>query len=278
MGIPASSAAHDGDDEPGVGPPSGCVRSLAKHFHRRANSQVISCFAAFSPLRTLLTRDLQLHRRPRYHVRHNVGYVLALAAPVRVGCRPLPRLLRRHDHSIRRHLVVRPGDRRLFLPRHNVRRATCGCAAAVTCALRARRYNFRLAYRDSRGVRQSNPSDIAKNYVTGWFLLDFVACLPVNHIAAAVNTEGKDDGQFNTKFIKVLRLLRLSKLLRLARIKRMLEKYSNSYVLQQYLAVFMLLIIIVFTTHFLTCFWFLVGAFQLSIHRRAHAARCTLSD
>ena len=109
-------------------------------------------------------------------------------------------------------------------------------------------------------------------------MLDFVACLPVNHIAAAVNTEGKDDGQFNTKFIKVLRLLRLSKLLRLARIKRMLEKYSNSYVLQQYLAVFMLLIIIVFTTHFLTCFWFLVGAFQLSIHRRAHAARCTLSD
>ena len=146
------------------------------------------------------------------------------------------------------------------------------------CSPRAHRYNFRLAYRDSRGVRQSNPSDIAKNYVTGWFLLDFVACLPVNHIAAAVNTEGKDDGQFNTKFIKVLRLLRLSKLLRLARIKRMLEKYSNSYVLQQYLAVFMLVIIIVFTTHFLTCFWFLVGAFQLSIHRRAHAARCTLSD
>ena len=92
--------------------------------------------------------------------------------------------------------------------------------------------NFRTAYVNSKGIREVNSRKIAQNYVTGWFILDFVSCIPVGHITTIIehtSAAGADDeaGADNMKALKAIRLLRMSKLLRLARIKRILQKYES---------------------------------------------------
>ena len=38
--------------------------------------------------------------------------------------------------------------------------------------------NFRIAYYDENGVRESRPTYIARNYLCGWFAVDLTSCLP----------------------------------------------------------------------------------------------------
>ena len=38
--------------------------------------------------------------------------------------------------------------------------------------------NFRTAYYDEHGLRESRPKYIAAKYMKGWFLIDVVSCLP----------------------------------------------------------------------------------------------------
>ena len=38
--------------------------------------------------------------------------------------------------------------------------------------------NFRTAYYDENGLRESRPEYIAKHYMQGWFPIDLVSCLP----------------------------------------------------------------------------------------------------
>ena len=92
--------------------------------------------------------------------------------------------------------------------------------------------NFRTAYCDSSGVRQSGSKHIAMKYLKGWFVVDFIAAVPVQHITYAANS---GDEQSDTRALKILRLVRLSRMLRVARIKRIMERYQNSYMIQQYL-------------------------------------------
>lgn len=131
--------------------------------------------------------------------------------------------------------------------------------------------NFRTAYVNSKGVRETRPRTIAKNYICGWFFIDFVSCIPVGHISYAIEqaalsgaTSSTADGADaaspdNLKALKSLRLLKLSKMLRLARLKRIMQKYENLMVVQEYMGIFFMLAVIVFTAHFLTCIWYSVG-------------------
>ena len=118
-------------------------------------------------------------------------------------------------------------------------------------------YNFRLAFWTEKVVRVSNGWSIAANYFKGWFVLDFVAGVPIGHIMAAT---GMDGNSGNTRVLKIVRLVRLGRMLRVVKIKRMLEKRQDSAKLQQYLAIIALSLIIVVTVHLLSCLWFLAGS------------------
>ena len=145
---------------------------------------------------------------------------------------------------------------------------------------------FRTAYVNAKGIRESRPKVIAQNYLKGWFVIDFFSCIPVGHIAtllepsaqelatdalarnlaqAAAGSQGgtvlleSSSNSNNLRALKALRLVRLSKMLRLARLKRIMQKYENLMVLQQYMGLIVMLCVIVFTAHFLTCIWFAVG-------------------
>jgi len=131
--------------------------------------------------------------------------------------------------------------------------------------------NFRTAFVNSKGVRETDPRMIAKSYLRGWFAIDFVSCIPVGHISYAIEQAALADisaseaggtdsaSPDNLKALKSLRLLKLSKMLRLARLKRIMQKYENLMVVQQYMGIFFMLGVIVFTAHFLTCIWYSVG-------------------
>eukprot|EP01051_Picozoa_sp_SAG22_P018353 SAG22_NODE_3066_length_1969_cov_1.256684_3_plen_152_part_01 len=112
--------------------------------------------------------------------------------------------------------------------------------------------NFRLAYYDERGIRMSDPKIVARTYVySGWFALDVVAGFPIQHVLDAVEEDNKQAGTGDTRLLKIIRLVRLARMLRVAKIKRMLDKYQNSYVIQQYFSYVILFVMIIFTAHFL---------------------------
>jgi hypothetical protein len=70
--------------------------------------------------------------------------------------------------------------------------------------------NFRTGYFDD-GSLQMDPSQIARNYLTGWLTIDIVSCLPITYIMQLVEAfaDDNEDGQsgVNVKVFKILRLL-----------------------------------------------------------------------
>ena len=54
--------------------------------------------------------------------------------------------------------------------------------------------NFRTAYFDrASGILITGPGNIARNYLTGWFTIDLLSCLPISYIALALKSADDDD-------------------------------------------------------------------------------------
>ena len=133
--------------------------------------------------------------------------------------------------------------------------------------------NFRTAFWDARGTLEGDLIAIRKHYIgggtelmggyfpLGWFLIDFVSCLPVGYISVFVELANPDadTSKSNFRAFKTLRLLRLAKLLRITRVKKILEKYEDSFDANQYLGLLFTLFTIIFMAHMMACFWYMVG-------------------
>jgi hypothetical protein len=75
--------------------------------------------------------------------------------------------------------------------------------------------NFLTAIEDSRGTLIKDYKRIASIYLTGWFFLDFTACIPIDQIMTLISAESSGSE------VKLARLARLYRLWRLVRIMRM---------------------------------------------------------
>ncbi|KAM9617241.1 voltage-gated inwardly rectifying potassium channel KCNH3 isoform 4-T4 [Morphnus guianensis] len=103
--------------------------------------------------------------------------------------------------------------------------------------------NFRTTFVSKSGQVVLEPRAVARHYLAGWFLLDLVAALPFDLLAACrVNYVG-------AHLLKTVRLLRLLRLL------PNLDRYS------QYSAVVLALLMVVFglLAHWVACGWFFLG-------------------
>jgi hypothetical protein len=116
--------------------------------------------------------------------------------------------------------------------------------------------NMRTSFYDRNGFRENRPRKMAEHYLRGWFFIDFTSCLPIGYMQYLVDDAGTDG---NFKAVKAFRLMKMSKMLRLARIKRILAKYGSDVNFQQYFNVGITLFGIVFLTHLLACFYYLIG-------------------
>eukprot|EP01043_Picozoa_sp_COSAG02_P001880 COSAG02_NODE_41_length_47431_cov_32.449204_23_plen_1095_part_00 len=125
--------------------------------------------------------------------------------------------------------------------------------------------NFRTAFVDKHGHREGRPREIAKRYVKGWFVIDFVSCLPVQYlqyiVEASQGIDPADGGGAGdqVKVLKSLRLMRLAKMLRVARLRKMIAKYSDEMQTAQWLPAITMLVLILFLCNILACSWYFVG-------------------
>lgn len=90
--------------------------------------------------------------------------------------------------------------------------------------------NFLSSYEDPvTGLPIISIKKIAKNYLTGWFILDFLAVLPVGLVEKAFA------GGENLKLARLARLPRLYRLIRILRMVKMLRVFRKSSQLKEWI-------------------------------------------
>lgn len=123
--------------------------------------------------------------------------------------------------------------------------------------------NCRTSYYDANGFRENRPDRILKNYLKGWFFIDFFSCLPFGYVQYFFPEQGTggESGGDPYKAVKAARLMKLSKMMRLARLKRILMRHGSDTNFQQWMPIMFTTFLIIFLTHMLACFHFFVGGF-----------------
>eukprot|EP01048_Picozoa_sp_COSAG05_P006509 COSAG05_NODE_424_length_9929_cov_25.816378_6_plen_845_part_00 len=124
--------------------------------------------------------------------------------------------------------------------------------------------NFNTCVVTKQGDLQIDRKEIAREYISTWFALDFVSCLPVHY---ATFLPGMEEGNSDLKANKVIRLLRLArmlKLLRLARINRLMQKYEEIvFKIKNSLKLLRIVFVMVIVGHWMCCLWYLIGSLEL---------------
>ena len=91
---------------------------------------------------------------------------------------------------------------------------------------------FFTGYIDESGSVELKQRKIVTHYLRGWFMVDFIALIPVDLIIANTESQVVDESQLTgseTNVLKAFRLLRLAKIARLLRATRIFRyiRYSK---------------------------------------------------
>eukprot|EP00931_Biecheleriopsis_adriatica_P121598 TRINITY_DN9665_c0_g2_i1.p1 TRINITY_DN9665_c0_g2~~TRINITY_DN9665_c0_g2_i1.p1 ORF type:complete len:666 (-),score=125.89 TRINITY_DN9665_c0_g2_i1:134-2131(-) len=107
---------------------------------------------------------------------------------------------------------------------------------------------------------------IAKNYVRGWFVLDFVSTVPWGDLAALFSG-GEGGGSSGAaklmKIMKFLRIMRLMRMLRMAKLRAIweqVETYMASIVFTQSMALIKVFCTVLALCHWFACLFWMVGS------------------
>lgn len=106
---------------------------------------------------------------------------------------------------------------------------------------------FFTGYHNECEVYVTNRRDIALRYLRGFFVVDVVSVLPIDHTVEALRSNNSGGTEF-----RVMRLLRLAKLARLGRLRRLtelLERHLHMHTLNM----LKVMAEVVFLIHMLTC-------------------------
>jgi hypothetical protein len=88
-------------------------------------------------------------------------------------------------------------------------------------------------YENKEGVMETKLKQILKNYLTGWFCVDIIACFPFSLIEYGQNPNPNNtSGKYN-QLVRLARVPRLYKLLRIFRIAKALKHYRNGEVFER---------------------------------------------
>jgi hypothetical protein len=113
-------------------------------------------------------------------------------------------------------------------------------------------------------LAEGRVSKIAHRYLRGWFLIDFIPCIPVQYIVMLLDNGGEGGEEFRS--FKALRLARMSKMVRLARVMRVLSKYEQLEFFQDYSVVMGLIFVVFLIAHILACLWYMIGTSDEHTH------------
>uniref|UniRef100_A0A3Q4MMQ9 Potassium voltage-gated channel subfamily H member 7-like n=1 Tax=Neolamprologus brichardi TaxID=32507 RepID=A0A3Q4MMQ9_NEOBR len=104
--------------------------------------------------------------------------------------------------------------------------------------------NLRTTYVDQNDEVVTQPSQIAKHYIKGWFPIDLFAAIPFDLLIFR-----------STSKVFILNLLKTARLLRLVRVARKLDRYSEYGAA----VLFLLMCTFVLIAHWLACIWYAIG-------------------
>jgi hypothetical protein len=120
--------------------------------------------------------------------------------------------------------------------------------------------SFRTSFCNTAGDYTWDPKIIAKNYLRGWFTIDFVSTFPIDQVAGAVIGGGETSTLRAIKLIRVLRLVRLIKLVKLLNITELIEANEDIVPINTgVFSIFSMLAKVVFLAHLVACFWYMAG-------------------
>lgn len=117
--------------------------------------------------------------------------------------------------------------------------------------------NFRTAVITAEGELLYRPRDVAKAYLRGWFVIDFLSCLPLSYAEYTMD-DGSESASRN-KAVRLMRLFRLLKLLRLVRIKRILDRWEEEMYGVRALRIGKLIFIVLAISHWMASGWYFCG-------------------
>lgn len=105
---------------------------------------------------------------------------------------------------------------------------------------------------------------IAKQYIRGWFAIDFVSTIPWGSLEGAFVSDGETSQATKLlKIVKFLRIMRLMRMLRLAKLKTIwenVETYLGSVVLVQSVMLVRILFVVIALCHWSACIFWVVGS------------------
>ena len=115
-----------------------------------------------------------------------------------------------------------------------------------------------------QGVYHKSYIVIAKHYLKTWFFLDFFGSVPFDKIVTTVvvsvgNGRGMNSSMQN--FLQGLRMVRVLKMIRAVRFLQkldQLEQRDSSGALKYFLCIFRSIFVMVFVSHFIACFFYLL--------------------
>lgn len=114
----------------------------------------------------------------------------------------------------------------------------------------------RLSYFDgNRDAWMVIPSKIYRQYLTTWFTVDLLSCLPFDDIvSAAVDYSTKNLNLI--RLLKILRLFRLAKLARMLHLTEVMDKFEHySGISPLTFELFKIVLQILIISHFVACIW-----------------------
>ncbi|XP_018649958.1 putative voltage-gated potassium channel [Schistosoma mansoni] len=112
--------------------------------------------------------------------------------------------------------------------------------------------NFHTSFVGAGGEVVADPPVIRMNYLSGWFTLDLLACLPYEILKYCWPVN-------NTEVYYLMDALRIIRLLRIGRAARRIDQYL------EYVSTLLLLMILCFflLAHWFACAWYAVGIFDI---------------
>jgi CRP-like cAMP-binding protein len=125
--------------------------------------------------------------------------------------------------------------------------------------------NFFVSYLTPEGQVVRSHRDVVKNYLTGWFLVDVAASIPVDWIEMAMSDGSDKQRQPARMFrmLRILRFLRMARVLRIAKLRMILdrieEEIEGSKLGMMFIQIIKILLFLYFIAHQGACFWFAVG-------------------
>ena len=126
--------------------------------------------------------------------------------------------------------------------------------------------NFLCAYENEDKNIEFSLKKIGSKYLNSWFVIDLVACIPVDKIIMVVAGTDESENQYN--LLRLARLPRLYRLVRMVRLMRLLKmgqsfkKLFESLRINQGVAKLVgVLLTVLFLIHFIACFWYWIADF-----------------